>query len=210
MFVSKLYSYQDIARLRTCDVVKDTSKLLQNIRNEIQESVLSLLDLKNRSNLEDKINDIFNSNLNILDNLNTEHKAFKTFKDLGTFIYPESVLLGYRYEYMNANNVKILQKVPVQAEFIPLRFVLKTFFELKDVFISTIEYMHYLYENKEIVTNFIQMSLWSDYRKDFVGELVLPLILFYDDYETNNPLGSHRGIAKCGAVYVTIPCLPPN
>lgn len=33
--------------------------------------------------------------------------------------------------------------------------------------------------------------------------------MFFDEYETNNPLGSHRGIQKCGALYVKIPCLPP-
>lgn len=39
---------------------------------------------------------------------------------------------------------------------------------------------------------------------------MLPLIVYYDDYENNNPLGSHRGLAKTGAVYASIPCLPPN
>lgn len=39
---------------------------------------------------------------------------------------------------------------------------------------------------------------------------MLPLILYHDDYETNNHSGSHRGLAKTGAVYINIPCLAPN
>jgi len=35
-----------------------------------------------------------------------------------------------------------------------------------------------------------------------------PLILHFDDYEPNNPLGSHAGRGKCGAVHLWIPCLP--
>lgn len=44
----------------------------------------------------------------------------------------------------------------------------------------------------------------------FKNKFVLPLVLYYDDYETNNPLGTHRGLAKIGAIYVSIPCLPPQ
>lgn len=40
--------------------------------------------------------------------------------------------------------------------------------------------------------------------------MIFPLFLYFDEFEPNNPLGSHRGIAKCGAVNVSIPCLPPE
>jgi len=33
--------------------------------------------------------------------------------------------------------------------------------------------------------------------------------MFFDDYESGNVLGSHSGIHKLGAVYVSIPCIPP-
>lgn len=32
--------------------------------------------------------------------------------------------------------------------------------------------------------------------------------MFFDDYECNNALGSHKGLSKCGAVYLSVPCLP--
>jgi hypothetical protein len=33
--------------------------------------------------------------------------------------------------------------------------------------------------------------------------------LFFDGYETNNPLGIHAGIQKLGAIYISLsPCLP--
>lgn len=34
--------------------------------------------------------------------------------------------------------------------------------------------------------------------------------MYFDDFEVNNPLGSHAGIQKLGAVYYSIPCFPPN
>lgn len=33
--------------------------------------------------------------------------------------------------------------------------------------------------------------------------------MFFDDYESGNVLGSHSGIHKLDAVYISIPCMPP-
>lgn len=42
------------------------------------------------------------------------------------------------------------------------------------------------------------------------GQIVLPLVLHFDDVEINNVLGSHTGVNKLSAVYSSIPCLPPE
>lgn len=53
--------------------------------------------------------------------------------------------------------------------------------------------------------------MWrTKYALNFIVDTVLPLYVFFDDLELGNPLGSHRGVNKFGAVYVTIPCLPPH
>uniref|UniRef100_A0ABD2WCL6 Uncharacterized protein n=1 Tax=Trichogramma kaykai TaxID=54128 RepID=A0ABD2WCL6_9HYME len=127
---------------------------------------------------------------------------------LSTYIPPQSFNLGERKEYKNINNVQTLIHVPVNAQFIPLRSVLKLFFEIPEIFDQTLEYLEELYTNDEIITNFVQAEYWKSRRQTFGDRLVLPLVLYFDDYENNNPLGPHRGISKTGAVYVSIPCLP--
>lgn len=42
------------------------------------------------------------------------------------------------------------------------------------------------------------------------GIKLLFLLIFFYDYETNNPLGSHKGKGKCGALYGVISILPPE
>lgn len=42
------------------------------------------------------------------------------------------------------------------------------------------------------------------------GTLLLPLIIYFDDFEPNNVLGSRSGSHKVGGVYVKIPCLPEH
>ena len=39
---------------------------------------------------------------------------------------------------------------------------------------------------------------------------VLPLLLYSDDYETGNPLGSHAGENKLAGTYISMPCFPPQ
>jgi len=52
--------------------------------------------------------------------------------------------------------------------------------------------------------------LWQNKVKHFPNRTILPLFLYYDDFEVNNPLGSHAGVQKLGAVYVSLACLPPE
>lgn len=42
------------------------------------------------------------------------------------------------------------------------------------------------------------------------NKIVLPLFVYYDEFETRNPLGSYAGEKKLGGVYVSIACLPPH
>ncbi|CAI6359118.1 unnamed protein product [Macrosiphum euphorbiae] len=60
-----------------------------------------------------------------------------------------------------------------------------------------------------ILMNFFQSSLWKNKIEEHdKNQIVLPIFLFFDDYEVGNPLGSHSGIHKLGAVYLTVPCIP--
>lgn len=42
-----------------------------------------------------------------------------------------------------------------------------------------------------------------------MDKIVLPVYLYFDEFETRNPLGSHAGEEKLGGVYVSLACLPP-
>lgn len=44
--------------------------------------------------------------------------------------------------------------------------------------------------------------------KNYVNNIVIPIFLFYDDFEINNPLGSHASIHKLGAAYISLAGIP--
>lgn len=53
-------------------------------------------------------------------------------------------------------------------------------------------------------------SLWQDILRKNHDKLILPLTLYFDDFETSNPLGSHSGVYKVVVVYFCISSIPPE
>ncbi|XP_067206995.1 uncharacterized protein [Linepithema humile] len=58
--------------------------------------------------------------------------------------------------------------------------------------------------------NIVHGKLWTQIRNKFGDNIVIPLIVYFDEYETNNVLGSHTGVDKIGATYFMLPTLPPQ
>ncbi|CAG5093464.1 Protein of unknown function [Cotesia congregata] len=94
--------------------------------------------------------------------------------------------------------------------FIPLRNVLKEIFKLPFIFNDSREYLQNLEENDVLIKNVVQSESWKKKKATLGEKLVFPIFMYQDDYETNNPLGSHKGLGKMGAVYIVMPCLPPH
>lgn len=64
--------------------------------------------------------------------------------------------------------------------------------------------------DKSVLWNFVQGTFWQSRLKKCYGKTVLPLLMYFDDFESGNVLVSHLGVHKVGAVYVSISCIPPH
>jgi len=94
---------------------------------------------------------------------------------------------------------------------ISLRLILKKQFEHSNFFNVIVGYLRQVQENNNpcIIKSFVQSSLWK-VKLNNENKIILPYFLYYDDFEVNNPLGSHAGTQKLGAVYISLACLPPE
>jgi len=54
----------------------------------------------------------------------------------------------------------------------------------------------------ELISSFLQSQLWKEKLRMNQNKIILPLFLYFDDFQVNNPLVSHAGCQKLGAVYV--------
>ncbi|KAI5733501.1 hypothetical protein M8J76_012693 [Diaphorina citri] len=118
--------------------------------------------------------------------------------------------LGLEYEHHSGKTNQLQSVCTMQV--VPLRDVLVQFFSLKNVLVDTIAFLRSLANSDNPIENITQGSVWLNMKDQFDIQqdaiFYMPLIVYYDDFETNNPLGSHNVIQKLGGIYVSLPCLP--
>lgn len=138
------------------------------------------------------------------------YKRLKYFRELGTYIEPQSYIVGRRYDYVKRGATRIYEAVECEAHIVPLRVVLKHFFSLPDILPKTLDYMNKLmtHDSTQTIEHFMHGSFWKSRQSLHQNKLVMPLFLQVDDFEPLNALGSHSSIHKLGAAYISLPCLP--
>ncbi|KAJ8677962.1 hypothetical protein QAD02_013749 [Eretmocerus hayati] len=99
-------------------------------------------------------------------------------------------------------------KKQATAAHLSLIHTLGTFLRLPGIFQTVLEYINALKNETDVISNIIQARMWRT-KYENVMKLILPLFIFYDDFESKNALGSHAGEQKFGGVSVSLPFLPP-
>lgn len=214
MFIANLYANQSLPRNVVQSVVSGFTQFIVNPLTLAIKMQLQNLASKNiiaQDSLNTVINEIEPLLTNPLSQLNTEHKRLEYFKNKETLIQPEAMVIGERLEKVKRLGITRLQPITCEQHFIPLRKVLKLFFSLGNILSETLDYMISLNRSGEniAIENFIQGTFWRSKMCQRQGKTIIPIFIFFDDYETGNALGSRAGQHKLGAVYASIPCLPP-
>lgn len=85
---------------------------------------------------------------------------------------------------------------------------------MPDVLQTALEYVNLSRESKSF-EDFIDGQFWRDIKDEDHSDsnadrMVFPYMLYCDDFETGNPLGSRAGVHKLGAVHAALTCLPPK
>lgn len=95
----------------------------------------------------------------------------------------------------------VYDEVNTKGILLPLKFQFKKYFEKPDVLKNTLNKINICQENPNEYFNFTQGYLWkkkmSMYNAD---EICIPYFLYFDDFEINNPLGTHCQ-PICGIYY---------
>lgn len=137
----------------------------------------------------------------------TIHMREQYFRNLGTFVPPKSVRLG---PLLTSLGRQPLTFTTSTAQLVSLRSTLQRILSIPGVMAEIDSYINALSLNDDL-TNIVCSSSWKSTVEDIqppATSTTLPLLLYFDDFETGNPLGSHAGVHKLGGVYVSIPCLP--
>lgn len=208
-FISKLYSENSFCRKDVDKIMNYVGEFFYEPLNIFKKYLLEYLKCDyNISNCHtDILKTYFNEMQDIFKGFDTEYLRFKYLENSGFYIKPVDYVIGENLEQCTDSVPKPRK---LTAQFIPMGDVLHNFFSLPGILFETIKYNEYL-KYKLDVYNIIQTDFWKSKTDKYKNhEIVFPLFIYYDDFESGNPLGSHSGIHKIGAIYFSIACLPPK
>ncbi|KAF7987978.1 hypothetical protein HCN44_004794 [Aphidius gifuensis] len=161
---------------------------------------------------DEKVNCAINLFKKSFNKINTEHKAMMHLEKRGVLIKPEIKLVKTVLQLRRINLRKTYKKVKINIITVPMKKLLKQFLELPNVFQTIKEYMDEketeLYSSPSIVSSMLHGENWRKIKSKYSDKLVLPLSIYTDDYEINNPLRSHKCLRKMTGIYYSISCLP--
>lgn len=211
-FVGKLYAASNLPRSHVQEIIDDVTELLGDFTSYIRFVMKDILKTSETHEIENLLHVLtaWDASLN---ELSTETRRLKMLERTGCLIYPKAYTIGAICGEKRVQNRIVKEMISLKAQYIPIKEVLTAFFNLPGVLDCTLKYMNQINNEMKhgLWSNFIQGELWQEkIKKHFKGKIVLPLFIYYDDIEINNPLGTHAVLQKLGAVYFTIPCLPPE
>jgi len=146
-FLASLYSNSQIPRNVVQEVMDGINEIIGGITNTLKKGILELSIDKNEISCGDFF-EYFNSAIDNIDktfmNLDTEYKRFKYFAELGTYLAPQEYIIGQRLNESTISNTFSITPINCTQQFIPIRYVLKKFFQMKNILSDTLKYINYI------------------------------------------------------------------
>jgi len=196
-----------VANSLVSSVVSDLEDLTTELHSQTRQNVISVIPLENpvRSAVEDSL-EHFESPFSMF---NTETKRTNYFVDKWGVVEPVEIVLGMRYDMRRNKKTGCYDQVPVKDTFVyvPILETLKFMCRNADVCTLLREFTGM---PKSHFEDFCDGSYFQSHPLFSKHPNALQIQVYYDDFETANPLGSKRGVHKVGALYFVLRNLPPK
>lgn len=209
LFLCNLYNIVSLPR----SLIQTFVELMKSLVIDICSNICDLLNKYIPSAFKNIVQEIMLTLQSIFDDLDTEYKRIKHFINKKYYLAPEEVKIGFTKDKKKVNSDIIMTLKEKKIYMSPIKSVLKKIMELPGVFSEILSYQRQLLNETNVLTNVIQGTLWKNLvnnSNENDSVIQVPLILYFDDFESGNPLGSHAGQYKLGAVYVSVATVPPE
>ncbi|XP_026317216.1 uncharacterized protein LOC113228188 isoform X6 [Hyposmocoma kahamanoa] len=214
IFVCNLYGFVSLPRSLIQTLIELVQTLIHNITSNIHETVNNEhIDATKRNII---VLEMILALPDIFKDYDTEYKRLKNLVDNEYYVAPVEVKIGTVKDRRSENNDVTMMLKERKLYMTPLRQTLSNFLNLPGVLSHILNYQQMLLDesnvsNGDVIRNVIQGSLWKELSANIDKDsIVIPLILYFDDFESGNALGSHAGEYKLGAVYISIATIPPE
>ena len=188
-------------------IVGDLEEFTTEMHDHLKHSALSVLPSNSPGSKE--VEQSFEYFQNPFSFLNSESKRVKYFREKWGTVEPLELTLGVRFDTRRNKTLGTYDQVQVRDTFvyIPILETLKFMFCNSDIceqVIAGTTSSPHTYEDFKDGSYFKKHTLFSKHKN------ALQIQVYYDDFETANPLGSKHSIHKLGCLYFILRNLPPK
>ena len=133
-------------------------------------------------------------------NLETEYDIIKALRKLNLWVDPVDVTISYRESVKkNIGENQTISSKPATISIIKLTDTFKRIFNSKSTLDRAMDYMSKISEKLICDVKDVQNF----------PENTFPFVMYFDEIECGNPLGSHKGKNKLGMFYISLRCFDP-
>lgn len=211
IFLAKMKASSSAVQSTVDHVVSGSTELFSGIIGRLKSETKQYLASQNVEPNDagrEKLISFFEQCENPFQHLETAHQQQKYFINNGHFVKPREIPVGVAYHPRNNRETGHVEQIAKQVTFqyIPLCDLLKCILESKG-FMKT---MNEHRPSQDGVMRDFHDGIFCKEHEFFSKENTIKLLLFVDDCEIANPLGSKAGLHKITMVYFIVLNLPPR
>lgn len=150
---------------------------------------------ENKENVASGIKDMCVILQNAFDEFKTEHQTLQYFIQHGYLIMPQSVHISATLQPKRLKMHTSMGLTNQMLQIIPLKPLLIKILQLPNIFDTIIKNMRES-KSSNVLTSIIDGKIWKRIEKQFAEKLVIPLLLYFDDFELITPLDLIVGYIK--------------
>lgn len=203
MFVMNLHNKASITRSQVLFITNDVTKFLfENVSNLLKRFIVPDISI----DLTNTLDIILNFMNSPFEEFQTEYKLMSYLEKNDLYRKPKEYLVD------SSNLVQNVNETSSKVVLTDVKFNFSKFLGTNNMLARITDYMKDLEntEHSEILKNFLHGKIWRKKRQQYAGRLLIPYLIYADDFEINNPLGSQAGKHTIAGTYSQILCLPPD
>lgn len=204
-FLLTYYAKKNFARKETINLQNDLVKKITSVIGEEIGRISSTLNPDNICAAQHYLKQLASFCENPFEEYDTEYKFVKMLESCNMYEEPKIVEIDNSVTSLRLKNINTLNLTVTKGVLLPIKFQLKKYFEIPGVFEMFIENIEKLSVEPKL-KNFINGSVWKKKVHQFTNKIVFPYFLYFDDFEVNNPLGSHA--SSLLGIYYSFPTAP--
>lgn len=187
--------------------VRAIQNMISNLMSYVTNTLKMFMGTQTSATFEE-LDIILSACSSPFDDIRSEHRLLKQLTDMHIFHPHSSFVIQNTTVPRIVKGNCVLSANVLDMHVMPIKFQIKSFFELPNILNVTIENQKTM-QNHSSIINFVNSDTFANKLSNFSpNDIVIPYFLYCDDFQINNALGTH--VFSICAFYYSFPTIPQH